>query len=146
MFVVAAVFLAHARMASPVQPAHGETQNRVISVCDVLADPIRYRQRVVTVRGIYFDGLRQDCAQPLVTARHAWPKALSLVDAKSSPAREGEPALVTDLVSWERLDKLVVGEAKARRKEEIWADVTGFLRAPERYVDGNGVLRWDTGT
>jgi hypothetical protein len=44
----------------------------------------------------------------------------------------------TDIRSWDRLDAVVLREAKARRREEIWVTVTGLVRAPEKYVREGG--------
>lgn len=50
-----------------------------VSICELLNDIPRYRGTVVTVTGIYWYGLRQSCAHPLITGEHAWPSALNLV-------------------------------------------------------------------
>ena len=42
----------------------------------------------------------------------------------------------TDHESWDTLDRLVIREGKAGRREEIWATMTGELRAIEIFKDG----------
>lgn len=125
-------------ISTSAQAVHPVAADRVLTVCDVLENPSQYRHRILTVRGIYFDGLRQDCQRHLITGGHAWPDAVNLINAVPPLAGEGEPVGQTDLASWERLDRLVVREARANRKEEIWAEVTGLLRTPEKYVEADG--------
>ncbi len=106
-----------------------------VSVCDVIKDPTAYRGRMVAVTGVYWYGLRQACAEPLVTAGHTWPSALEFVDS-SEAGQTGEPvSFQTDLRSWDDLNKTVIREAKAGRRGAIWVKITGKLLAPEKYIE-----------
>jgi hypothetical protein len=117
------------------QPA---TARRPITVCELLKNPLAYRGKMVTVVGIYWYGLRQSCAEPLVTAGHTWPSAIAMVDS-DFPAAYGEPVpFRTDTKSWDRLYKRVREEAAMERREEIWVTAVGLLQAPASYVNSRG--------
>jgi hypothetical protein len=55
----------------------------------------------------------------------------------SGPEGEAHTSQI-DLGSWERLDELVIREAKAGHREEIWATFTGIARAPDSYALPDG--------
>jgi hypothetical protein len=87
-----------------------------MSVCDLSRNFPAHRNKVVTVRGVYYYGLRQECPQKC--AGGLWPSFLDL---------EGGA-----VVTWSALDKVeqtVKVEAKKTGKRfEIWVTVIGRLR------------------
>jgi len=93
----------------------------VMSVCELSRDFFAYRDQVVTVRGVYYYGLRQGCPQKCVNG--IWP---SFIDLEG-----GEQA------SWDALSKVdqrVEIEAKSTGKRfEIWVTVTGRLRTRAKH-------------
>jgi hypothetical protein len=113
-----------------------ESPQRVVSVCDILANLESYRGKVVTVRGAYtYIGLRQDgCPAPFVTGDHRWPPILNLTDAVYK--WPGDPPLVfkTDYESWDRLERTALRAGKQGRSVEIWATITGQVRAQPGYL------------
>ena len=109
-----------------------------LTVCEVLRDPPRYRGKLVSVTGIYWDGLRETCREPFVTGNRTWPTALNLVDTGFPASSEETVAFKTDEKSWRDLEELALREAKAGHREEIWATVTGVLRAPQSYIREDG--------
>jgi hypothetical protein len=64
--------------------------------------------------------------------------ALDLVDSGQESVGQAEPVFRTDRRSLDALDRLVIGEARARKREEIWATITGEIRAPEAYTRTDG--------
>jgi hypothetical protein len=128
-----------AAIAQP-RPAIDATKQEAISVCELLRNIAAYRGKVVSIRGIYWYGLRAPCAEPLITKGHKWPSALNLA-AADAPRRGGEfPPLTTDLSSWNHLDEFVLREAKTGRRKEIWITVVGLVRAPTTYIRDNGAV------
>jgi hypothetical protein len=138
--VALALAAADGHVTAHAQKAEDSTGRQPVTICELLKNVQAYRGKVVAVRGIYWYGLRQSCAEPLVTGGHAWPSALNLVDTAAARSEAETPAFKTDRSSWDRLDELVVREAKAGQREEIWATVVGFVRAPVTYIRDGKVV------
>jgi hypothetical protein len=89
----------------------------VLSVCELSKDFSRYRDKLVTVRGVYYYGLRQKC--PCKCAENPWPSFIDLEGGSDA--------------AWEALnktDRAVQTEAKRTGKRfEIWVTVKGRLHA-----------------
>jgi hypothetical protein len=109
-----------------------------LTVCGLLKDLPSYRGKLVVVTGIYWDGLRQHCPEALVTGGHPWPSALSLVDSHFPAGGDEAAGFETDHKSWADLEALVLREARAGHREEIWVTVIGQIRAPTSFVRGDG--------
>ncbi len=88
----------------------------VMSVCEISKDFPAFRDKVVTVRGVYFYGLRQECTQKCTSS--LWPSFINLQGS--------------DDATWADLNKAereVETEAKATGKRfEIWVTVVGRLQ------------------
>jgi hypothetical protein len=112
-----------------------------LSVCDVLQDPSRYRGKVVTVTGIYWNGLCQSCPNELVTGNKVWPSALNLSHSDTGGEADEVLRFKTNDEAFDRLMKVIRREAMAGRREEIWLTVVGQIRAPREYVLPDGSLR-----
>jgi hypothetical protein len=123
---------------SDAQMKQNTATSEDVTVCDLLANVSRYRGQVVTLRGVYWNGLRDHCSQPLVTGDHVWPSAVNLVDSEYPSFASDVAHFKTDVRSWDELDAIVLREAKARRREAIWVSVTGLVRAPASYVREDG--------
>ena len=91
----------------------------VMTVCDLSRDYAAYRDRVVTVRGVYFYGLRQQCPQTCATG--PWPSFMDLVVSGAA----GE----TFFAVLDKAQRTAAQEAKQGRRVEVWATVTGKLNA-----------------
>ena len=95
------------------QPAGGPS---VMSVCELSRDYRAFRDEMVTVRGVYYYGLRQECQQKCASG--LWP---SFIDLEGG--RQGV---------WDELSNTlgsVENDAKATGKRfEIWVTVTGRLQ------------------
>src|SRR5579871_5616346 len=89
----------------------------VMSLCELSRDFSRYRNRYISVRGIYFRGLRQRCPQTCATG--PWP---SFVDVIGSDA--AGDAIWADLAQAERTARQA---ARHGRLFEVW--VTGPRQA-----------------
>lgn len=111
---------------------------QAISICDLLQSVRSYRGKTVTVRGIYWSGLRQACTEPFSTGDHTWPSAINLVDSDYVAGTEDSVRFKTDCGSWDRLDEIAIREGRAGRREEIWVTMTGKLRAPQAYIRKDG--------
>jgi len=98
--------------ASITTPAPG---GGVMSVCEISKDFSAFRDKVVTVRGVYYYGLRQECPQKC--AGGPWPSFIDLEGGEDS--------------AWHALAKAeseVEAEAKSAGKRfEIWVTVVGRL-------------------
>lgn len=104
------------------------TRPKVVSVCELLGDIESHRGTFVSVRGIYFGGLQQNCPEPFRVGDRTYASVLNLtVDFKGE---SGVPtAFHTDRATWDELERIVVQEGKAGRKEEIWITITGKFDA-----------------
>jgi DDE superfamily endonuclease len=96
--------------------------NTVMTVCQLSRDFTAYRNRIVAVRGIYFDGLRQECPQTCATG--PWPSFVNLVGSDAA----GD-AIWVELAKAERTAE---HEAKQGRRVEVWVTARGKLNASER--------------
>jgi hypothetical protein len=87
-----------------------------MSVCDLSKDFPSFRDKVVTVRGVYYYGLRQECAQKCTNG--LWPSFIELEGGGDS--------------AWAALahsDEEVEARAKQTgNRFEIWVTVVGRLR------------------
>jgi hypothetical protein len=110
----------------------------IISICDLFKDLTRYRGELVTVRGIYWHGLRQPCPDSFVTLDHKWPSALNLVDSDLVATQGQNVPFKTDRKSWDVLDEITLREIREGRHEEIWVTAVGKLRTPEGYIRDDG--------
>jgi hypothetical protein len=96
--------------------------NTVMTVCQLSRDFTAYRNRIVAVRGIYFDGLRQECPQTCATG--PWPSFVNLVGSDAA----GD-AIWVEVAQAERTAE---HEAKQGRRVEVWVTARGKLNASER--------------
>ncbi len=102
---------------------------RPLTVRDILAAPQSYHGKLISVRGVYYYGLRDpSCTTSFPDVGHTWPCALNFV--KSEQRGDGDPPVRfrTDEQSWARLINTVRREAMNGRKCEIWVTVVGQLR------------------
>jgi len=95
----------------------------VMTVCELARDFTRYRNRVVAVRGVYFQGLRQECPQTCATG--PWPSFLDLVGSDTVAGT------IWDGLA--RAERIAEQEAKQGRRVEVWVTVIGKLNASERH-------------
>ena len=107
--------------AAPVQ---------MMSVCELSKDYPRFRDKVVTVRGVYYYGLRQECAQTCSSG--IWPSFINLDGGTE--------------VTWANIAKTereVEIEAKRSGKRfEIWVTVTGRLLTRSTFWDKGSQCDW----
>jgi hypothetical protein len=88
----------------------------VVSVCELSKDFPAYRDKVVSVRGVYYYGLRQECPQKCSDG--LWPSFINL--------EGGGDTTWADLA---KADREVEAEAKATGKRfEVWVTVVGRLQ------------------
>ncbi len=87
----------------------------------------------MSVRGIYYYGLRQTCPQTCATG--PWPSFVDLIGADSARLDELPVTFTTNMQSWDALNKVhraVERDAKQGKRVEIWVTVLGQLRANPR--------------
>jgi hypothetical protein len=95
---------------------------KAMTLCDLSKDFSAYRDRLVAVRGVYFYGLKQDCAA--TCAIGPWP---SFVDLTGSSALPDAAWLEVD-----KAERTAEEDAKHGKRSEVWVTVIGRVRAPER--------------
>jgi hypothetical protein len=98
------------------------------SVCEVSRDFARYRNQLLAVRGVYHDGLRQQCVQKCGV--DGWPSSIWVVDTDQ---RLDDPPVSfrTDQRSLDALNKAVLvarDAARGGRRVEVSATIIGVLR------------------
>ena len=93
-----------------------------MTVCELSRDFTAYRNRVIAVRGVYFNGLRQRC--PQTCAIGPWPSFVDLVGSDAAGA-----AIWAELAKAERTAEQ---EAKLGRRVEVWVTAVGKLNASDR--------------
>jgi hypothetical protein len=121
--LVAAVFIANivgcgTRQTAPLESCSGAepARSKVLSLCDLSRDYAASSGKFIAVRGVYYYGLRQTCAQ--TCANGPWPSFVDLVGAEDTV--------------WAKLDKAqreAEREAHRGRRVEVWMTVTGRLQA-----------------
>ncbi len=94
----------------------------VMTMCDLSRDFTAHRNRVVAVRGVFFNGLRQACPQTCATG--PWPSFVEIIGSDAA----GD-AIWAELAKAERTAEQ---EAKQGRRVEVWVTVRGKLSASER--------------
>jgi hypothetical protein len=107
-------------VAAVVLTTHPHASPSATSVCDLSRDLSAYRDEVVTVRGVYYYGLRQECAAKCSAG--PWPSFLDLVG--------------TGYESWDGLkeaERRAELEAKRGIRVEVWVTVKGWLRTQARH-------------
>jgi hypothetical protein len=113
---------------------------QVIDVCEALSNFQSYRGRMVTIRGVYFNGLQGKCERAFITGIRTWPSAIEIVVSSFVSGTADAVPFETDLETWFAVEALVLREAKAGRREEIWASITGMYQAPSSYLRPDGLL------
>jgi len=89
-----------------------------MTVCDLSRDYTAHRGGLVVVRGVYFNGLSQQCTQTCATG--LWPSFVDLIG--NARADSSWAALAEAEGTAER-------EAKQGRRVEVWVTVRGKLNA-----------------
>jgi hypothetical protein len=108
-------------MLFPLDGIPDSVSSVVLSACDLSKDLPGFHNQLLTVRGVYYYGLRQgDCPQKCDAG--PWPSFFDLTAAAG--------------VNWDALaevERRVEAEAKKTRKRfEIWVTVTGRLQTKVR--------------
>jgi hypothetical protein len=89
----------------------------VLSVCEVSKNFPKYNDKVITVKGVYYYGLRQECPQKCATD-----------ESPSFIALAGKEGRDPEADAFIKLNQHVEDEAKRTGKRfEIWVTVTGEL-------------------
>jgi hypothetical protein len=107
-------------------PAKRDARGRTLTVCELSRDFAAYADQTISVRGVYYYGLRQDCPQKCATGE-PWPSALELADSGYHWSGERVP-FATDQHSWDALDALLLEKARSGEKIELWVTVLGHLK------------------
>jgi TonB family protein len=102
----------------------------VLSVCDLSNDFSAFRGKLVTVRGVYYYGLREKCQQTCATG--PWPSFVDLIRTGNRLPAEAPSVFTDDNTNWAAVDRAELAaehEAEQGRRVEVWVTVTGRLRA-----------------
>src|SRR5262245_834317 len=97
----------------------GCQSRRPLSVCELSKNYGAYRDQVLTVRGVYYYGLRQDCRG--ICASGPWPSFVDLVGSENS-----------DWQAIAKAEEAVESQAKKGKRFEIWVTVHGQLKTQAR--------------
>jgi hypothetical protein len=87
-----------------------------MSVCELSKDYPGWNNKVVTVRGLYWSGLRQDCPQKCATG--LWPSFIYLKMVQQSGLNDAVRTAATGALTGKHL--------------EVWVTVTGRLQTSMR--------------
>ncbi len=121
------------------QVATTDTTAKTITVCELFQQLDSYRGKIVSVRGVYRDGLGQeDCREKFVTGGHEWPTVLFLVDSDFTREGEAPVPFITDHKSWDALELIDQRESRQGGRVDIYVTIVGQLLARKRYVPDNG--------
>ena len=104
------------------------TQPPLLTLCELSRDLGAYRDKLIAVRGVYYDGLRETC--PAKCATGPWPSFICLTGT-SSASRNDSARFITDTASWDALDSVeqtVKLEATKGNRLEIRVTAVGQLR------------------
>lgn len=115
----------------PALPVRREAGGRTLTLCELSRDFAQYADQLISVRGIYYRGLRQACPQRCPTGE-PWPSFSVLKTASGVRGSRDEVAFSTDERSWDAVDKLALEIANSSEKTEIWVTVLGQLRVLTR--------------
>jgi hypothetical protein len=110
-------------------PSKLNTRGRTLSVCELSLNFAAYARQTITVRGIYYSGLRQRCPQ-VCPSGQPWPSALDLVDSKFAGENGVRVPFSTDQAGWDSLDLAALRAADGGEKAEVWTTVEGYLVVP----------------
>lgn len=121
-----------------VTPSQTTQQPQVLSVCELFSNIQAYRGKMISVRGVYYFGLRDSgCSNHLETQGWVWPTALWVTDSSDRSGVDEQPVeFSTDSASRRELDETearLLKEIKAKRKRLV-VTITGLLRTREKYV------------
>jgi hypothetical protein len=110
-------------------PDPNDWSQRKATVCDVFHYMPAYRGKLVTVTGIYWYGLRETCPGRFVTGEREWPTVLLIVDRRQSDPKFGRLPFQTDYASWDRMDEVIMRQAKAHFHGAIQVTITGQVQS-----------------
>lgn len=121
------------------EPVPGVVLPAAKTVCELLDGATLYRGTTVTVTGIVWFGLRDNCPRSMITGGHHWPSAINLVDSDYA-RHENRAGLTfeTDRKSWDLLDSALRAAAGKEQRVEVWITVSGEFEAPVSYLRKNG--------
>jgi hypothetical protein len=105
----------------------------VISVCELSRDFSGYRGKLMAVRGVYFNGLRQNCPQTCTAG--PWPSFVDLVGLDHKISSQPPVGFILEDAGWAALDiaeRAAERGAKQGRRVEVWVTVLGRLKANPR--------------
>src|ERR1022692_4269451 len=111
-FLILVLFASGACTNTGTGPSGAASRSTPLSVCELLAALPSYQDKVVTVRGIYYFGLREDnCKSTFVSQGYSWPSALDVVLSDSPPRFGDRPtAFQTDLQAWHDFQNFAIQE------------------------------------
>jgi hypothetical protein len=124
---------------SPARPTVSKAKGEVVipspdtaamSVCDLSRDYRRFQDKLVTVRGIYYYGLRQECAQKCSSG--IWPSFINL--------EGGSEEMWADIAKTQR--QVEVEAKQTGKRFEIWVTVAGRLLTRSAFWNKGSQCDW----
>jgi hypothetical protein len=114
----------------------GQTVEPKMTVCELSRDFTIYRDQRVSVRGVYYYGLRQTCSQKCTGVGVVWPSFINLQGG--------------DNRTWAALEEAsrrTESQAKqTKRRYEVWVTITGRLKtfAGRSFLGPCDIRGWGT--
>jgi hypothetical protein len=132
------LFLLLATAAAPQdKPAPDDAAHNPLSVCDILADPLKYNGHLVTIHGVsvgtgegWWIGPDKTCSRPLTTFAYTWPSTIwveSVGEARPSP----DAQFRTDREAISKIDAEVRRMHVDPKLDRIWLNFTGIFQTRE---------------
>ncbi len=110
-----------------------EQPQRVLDMCELSRDYSAYSGELITVRAVYYYGLRDAC--PDKCADGPWPSFMNLTGSGVKAPPESLATRLDGAFYHDDLEKVVRSvetEAKKGKRFEIWVTVVGYLEATRR--------------
>jgi hypothetical protein len=109
----------------------------VLSVCDILADRLKYNHQLVTIRGVsvgtdegWWVGPDKTCSKPLTTDGYTWPSIIWVESVGEARANRGvEFRTAHNVVS--KIDREVSQMHIDPKLDRIWLNFTGIFETRE---------------
>jgi hypothetical protein len=124
-------------MARSFAQGKGATDQRALSVCDILADPIKYNGRLVAIRGVsegtdegWWIGAGKPCNAPLVTGGYTWPSII-WVGSVGGPQMSRRVEFRTDQRAVDRIDREVRRMRIDPKLDRVWLTFIGLFETRE---------------
>ena len=127
------ILLLAAAAAPQGKPAPDQAAQGTLSVCDILADPLKYNYQLVKIRGVsvgtdegWWIGPDKPCSRPLTTGGYTWPSIIWVESVDESRPSRGVQ-FRTDHNAVNKIDGAVARMHIDPKLDRIWLNFTGVF-------------------